>query len=215
MRHYFSWPRNAATASICGLVKMMRGHLARVRFPLVADRKTTPQKVVFRRPLYPHHEKVRPIPKTSAVVQVFGCLHDGAVHTRQQQASEKRRGTKSRGARQYGGSNLTAGYGDLKGAPVAASARHIGASGCFGRPWSRNGRATTARKPPAGVHGGDLELLGSLLWRAPAWPVRAQRQSRPVLRLGNGDDGVMTCRSKLAPRRAAGIWAWRRERRPR
>jgi hypothetical protein len=147
--------------------------------------------------------------------EVFGCLHDGAVHTRQQQASEKRRGTKSRGARQYGGSNLTAGYGDLKGAPVAASARHIGASGCFGRPWSRNGRATTARKPPAGVHGGDLELLGSLLWRAPAWPVRAQRQSRPVLRLGNGDDGVMTCRSKLAPRRAAGIWAWRRERRPR
>ena len=149
------------------------------------------------------------------LVQVFGCLHDGAVHTRQQQASEKRRGTKSRGARQDGGSNLTAGYGDLKGAPVAASARHIGASGCFGRPWSRNGRATTARKPPAGVHGGDLELLGSLLWRAPAWPVRAQRQSRPVLRLGNGDDGVMTCRSKLAPRRAAGIWAWRRERRPR
>ena len=56
------------------------------------------------------------------IVQVFGCLHDGAVHTRQQQASEKRRGTKSRGARQYGGSNLTAGYGDLKGAPVAASA---------------------------------------------------------------------------------------------
>ena len=139
----------------------------------------------------------------TAIVQVFGCLHDGAVHTRQQQASEKRRGTKSRGARQYGGSNLTAGYGDLKGAPVAASARHIGASGCFGRPWSRNGRATTARKPPASVHGGDLELLGSLLWRAPAWPVRAQRQSRPVLRLGNGDDGVMTCRSKLAPRRAA------------
>jgi len=153
--------------------------------------------------------------RMSASVQVFGCLHDGAVHTRQQQASEKRRGTKSRGARQYGGSNLTAGYGDLKGAPVAASARRIGASGCFGRPWSRNGRATTARKPPAGVHGGDLELLGSLLWRAPAWPVRAQRQSRPVLRLGNGDDGVMTCRSKLAPRRAAGIWAWRRERRPR
>ena len=81
--------------------------------------------------------------------EVFGCLHDGAVHTRQQQASEKRRGTKSQGARQDGGSNLTAGYGDLKGAPVAASARHIGASGCFGRPWSRNGRATTARKPPA------------------------------------------------------------------
>ena len=195
MRHYFSWPRNAATASICGLVKMMRGHLARVRFPLVADRKTTPQKVVFRRPLYPHHEKVRPIPKTSAVVE------------RPSDDAPPPPPTKF--------SNLTAGYGDLKGAPVAASARHIGASGCFGRPWSRNGRATTARKPPAGVHGGDLELLGSLLWRAPAWPVRAQRQSRPVLRLGNGDDGVMTCRSKLAPRRAAGIWAWRRERRPR
>src|SRR5271166_642459 len=99
----------------------------------------------------------------SLPVQVFGCLHDGAVHTRQQQASEKRRGTKSQGARQDGGSNLTAGYGDLKGAPVAASARHIGASGCFGRPWSRNGRATTARKPPAGVHGGDLELLEPLM----------------------------------------------------
>ena len=169
----------------------------------------------LRFPLDHKEETWRPTSRRAAFVQVFGCLHDRAVHTRQQQASEKRRGTKSQGARQDGGSNLTAGYGDLKGAPVAASARHIGASGCFGRPWSRNGRATTARKPPAGVHGGDLELLGSLLWRAPAWPVRAQRQSRPVLRLGNGDDGVMTCRSKLAPRRAAGIWAWRRERRPR
>jgi hypothetical protein len=70
---------------------------------------------------------------SSASVQVFGCLHDEAIHTRQQQASEKRRGTKSRGARNCGGSNLTAGYGDLKGTPVAAGAQHIGASGRFGR----------------------------------------------------------------------------------
>ena len=84
-------------------------------------------------------------------VQVFGCLHDGAIHTRQQQASEKRRGTKSRGARHCGGSNLTAGYGDLKGAPTAASAQHISASGRLGRFWSRNGRATAAGKPPAGA----------------------------------------------------------------
>ena len=75
----------------------------------------------------------------AGIVQVFGCLHDGAIHTRQQQASEKRRGTKSRGARHYGGSNLTAGYGDLEGAPVTVSAQHIGASACFGRFWSRNG----------------------------------------------------------------------------
>ena len=68
---------------------------------------------------------------------------------------------------------------------------------------------------PAGVDGGDFELLGSLLWRAPAWPVQAQQQSKPVLRFGNDNNGIMTCRSKLALRLAAGIWARRRERRPR
>jgi len=31
-----------------------------------------PTEVFFRRPLYPHHEKVRPIPKTSAVVRGHG-----------------------------------------------------------------------------------------------------------------------------------------------
>ena len=65
----------------------------------------------------------------SGYVQVFGCLHDEAIHARQQQASEKRRGTKSRGAGHFGGSNLSAGYGDLKSTPVAASAQHSGASG--------------------------------------------------------------------------------------
>ena len=45
----------------------------------------------------------------SASVQVFGCLHDEAIHARQQQASEKRRGTKSRGAGHCGGSNLISG----------------------------------------------------------------------------------------------------------
>jgi hypothetical protein len=38
-----------------------------VRFLPMADRKTTPQKVVFPTPLYPHHEKDQAIPKTSAV----------------------------------------------------------------------------------------------------------------------------------------------------
>jgi len=64
-------------------------------------------------------------------VQVFGCLHDEAIHTRQLQASEKRQGTKSRGAGHSGGSSLAAGYGDLKSAPVAASAGRIWAGGCF------------------------------------------------------------------------------------
>jgi len=62
-------------------------------------------------------------------VQVFGCLHDEAIPMRQQQASEKRRGTKSRGAGRSGGSHLSGGYGDLKSTPVAASAQHGGASG--------------------------------------------------------------------------------------
>ncbi len=61
-------------------------------------------------------------------VQVFGCLHDGAIHTRQQQASEKRRGTKSRGAGLRGGSNLSAGYGDSKCAPVTADAHRTDAT---------------------------------------------------------------------------------------
>ena len=43
------------------------------------------------------------------LVQVFGCLHDEAIHARQQQASEKRRGTKSRGAGHYGGQQLISG----------------------------------------------------------------------------------------------------------
>ena len=72
------------------------------------------------------NRRKRPV---SSHVQVFGCLHDEAIHARQQQASEKRRGTKSRGAGHFGGSNLSAGYGDLKSTPVAASAQHSGASG--------------------------------------------------------------------------------------
>jgi hypothetical protein len=149
----------------------------------------------------------------SVFVQVFGCLRDRAIHTRQQQASEKRRGTKSRGAGHSGGSELSAGYGDLKSTPVPASSQDLGTNGCLGRLWSRNGRATAAEKPPAGVHGGDFELLGSLLWQAPAWPVQAQQRSRPALRFGNGNNGIMMCRPKLALRLAAGIWAWRRGRR--
>ena len=54
----------------------------------------------------------------AAAVQVFGCLHDEAINARQQQASEKRRGTKSRGAGHSGGSPLSAGYGDLKSTRV-------------------------------------------------------------------------------------------------
>ena len=41
--------------------------------------------------------------------EVFGCLHDEAIHARQQQASEKRRGTKSRGAGHCGGQQLISG----------------------------------------------------------------------------------------------------------
>ena len=86
--------------------------------------------------------------------------HEPSTHTAQASGRRERSGWPRRCKEGRGSKHLAAeGYGELKGAPVAASARHIGASRCFGRPWSRNGRATTARKPPAGVHGGDLELL--------------------------------------------------------
>ena len=59
--------------------------------------------------------------------------------------------------------------------------------------------AAAAGKPSAGVHGGGFEQLRSLLWRARARPAQTPRQLRPILRFGNNETGVMTCRSRLAP----------------
>jgi hypothetical protein len=135
---------------------------------------------------------------TAAFVQVFGCLHDEAIHAHQQQASEKRRGTKSRGAGRCGGSNLSAGYGDLKRGLAAASVQRSCANGYLSPFGRRAGRKRGVGMLPAGVDGGEFELPRSLSRRAPAWLGQAQRQSRPILRFGNCKNGVMTCRSRLA-----------------
>ena len=68
------------------------------------------------------------------------------------------------------------------------------------------------------LQGGKLsgfEQPRRFLRQAPPWPGQAQQQSRPILRFGNGDNGIMTYRSKLALRLAAGTGAWSRGQRPR
>ena len=70
------------------------------------------------------------------------------------------------------------------------------------------GRYRSARKPPAGVHGGRPSSRRSLLMSsAGVGRSEAQRQSTAeYCGSGNGDDGVMTCRSDPWRRdRAAGI----------
>src|SRR5271157_2229108 len=74
---------------------------------------------------------------------------------------------------------------------------------------------TAAQQPeftPSSGLAGDFKLSPGRLWRAPPWPGQAQLQSRPALQCGEGCDGIMTCRSALALRLEAGIWAWSRAR---
>ena len=147
------------------------------------------------------------------------CRFSDACMTKPSTRANSRRpksaGARNRGVQGTAGQQLISGYGDLKGTPVAGSAQHSGASGQFRSFGRRTSRATAAGKQPAGVHGGDFEPPQGLPRRAPAWPGQAQRQSRPVLRFGNGDDGVMTCRSRLAPQPERRIGAWSHGRRPR
>ena len=150
----------------------------------------------------------------SACVQVSGCLpwlgHRRAPGRRPESVDARNRGVQGAAA----AATYRRAYGDLKKAPVAARGQHTGASGCFSAFGRRTDRKRGAGMPPVGVDGGDFELLRGFLWQAPAWPGQAQRQSRPISGFGSSN-GVMTYRPKLALRLAAGIGAWRRERRPR
>jgi hypothetical protein len=122
------------------------------------------------------------------------------------------------GSGHYGSCNLSNGYGDLNTAPVAASAQQCGARRHFGL-CERGLPQVQRRKHWLAVRmealRGDIGLPAATSGRAPWRPGQAHRQSRSILRFGNGDNGVMTCRSKRVLYLAAGAGAWSRGRKPR
>ena len=111
--------------------------------------------------------------------------------------------------------NLSAGYGDLMSTPVAGHASEARTGGSFD---GAGGAGSGVRRREPLLAGGQVagfEQAWCLLRRAPAQPGQAQQQSRSILRFGNGDNGVMRCRSKPVQHLAAGTGAWSRGRTPR
>src|SRR5208337_4003325 len=99
--------------------------------------------------------------------------------------------------RALGCRNLSAGYGDLMSTPVAAHASKARTGGSFdGAGGAGSGVQRRELSLPGGQIGGFEQLWGSP-GQAPAWPGQTQLQSRPALRFGNGNNGIMTYPPKL------------------
>jgi len=97
----------------------------------------------------------------------------------------KAQGTKSQGGRQ-GRSELAAGYGDLKGAPVAARSGKAKTGVSFD---GVDDAAGTMRRPKPALSGrktANFELAWGFLGQAPGRPGQAQRQSRSTLQRRGG-----------------------------